>query len=716
VLYICAFQDWTDAPPFAQLFTDDLAAVDAFAKKHDVPGVSVYECVSELKPGSRRRCLDTVAASASLYVDIDLRDLVTAPDAVLKKLQQLHQTLPFEIRDSGGGYHIAVHLKERAEIDTPYYNRAIIARTALTEMLCADPAPNHSAALLRRLGTHNSKWGEARECRIIQPGAPVDITDLEAFIELYGGQPQFKRKPKTNGGARNIAEADSEGRFNRENRIANLCYPGNIHLYERDCTASLISSGVDLDNTVATVFDDVKTYIDGHPPQQPWNWDKEKRRITRLAYTWINKHPELAPTLPADLLVEYNRILQADGTPLLYWSRERKKWWVKSKTPISTAAARAKISGWQYYGSTPPEPMRWAIKGILIERGVTVLSGQWGTFKTTVALSLALSIMTGVLFAGRYRVKKPGGVIYFAPEGNGGIEYRLKALAEAAEITDVLPFAHRPDCPPLKDKKSVAPINALIDEAAAELKRTHNVDTVYAMFDTWAKAAGTEAKGEDDDSAITATVIKTLDAIGEHSECGTLIVDHMGKNIEAGTRGSSGKEAVEGLLATLGDRKMAEPITNTRLVIRKVKDGRAGFELPFTPHTIETGQDEDGDPITAILIDWGIPQDCPIKAPPESTGTALLQSRMEGLMATEGKLLDRKSGRVMAVPLDRVREKFLADFKPSRRRRGDLTEGQRLETAQRTFRRAFTDATRAGLVGYRKTNGVTWIWWVQGKG
>jgi hypothetical protein len=575
MFYIAAFRDWTDAPPFAQLFTDDPAALERFARKYDAPGVSIYECVATLKPGSRKRCLETVASIRFIHSDIDQRGLVTSQDTVFATLQRLHQELPFEIRDSGGGYHIVPHLKEPAEVDTPYYDRAVAARTAMTELLCADlGGPNHSAALLRKLGTHNSKWGETRECRIIVPGNPIDITELEAFLERHP-RPLFERKPKEDKESDNHDTAPddwSEVRFNREDHLAELHYPGNIHDYELRCTASLISSGVDLDDAVGTVFDDIKTYIDAHPPQRPWNWDKEKRRITRMAYSWVNKHPELVPTLPTDLLVEYNRILQADGKPLLHWSCEHRKWWVKSKTPISDeTAARAKTSGWQYYGSTPAEPMRWAVKGILIERGVTILSGQWGTFKTTVALSLALSLMTGVPFAGCYRVKKKGGVIYFAAEGNGGIEYRLEALAKAAGITDILPFAHRPDCPPLKDKKSAALINALIDEAAAELKRTHGVTVVYVMFDTWAKTSGTEGKGEDDDSGVTTAVTKTLEAIGAHIECGALVVDHMGKNIEAGTRGSSSKEAVEGLLATLGDRKVAEPINNTRLVVRKAK-------------------------------------------------------------------------------------------------------------------------------------------------
>jgi hypothetical protein len=503
-------------------------------------------------------------------------------------------------------------------------------------------------------------------------------------------------------------------RFDRDQRLAELHYPGNIHDYELRCTASLISSGIDLGDAVSTVADDVKTYIDAHPPQRPWNWDKEHRRITRMAYSWVNKHPELASTLPTDLLVEYNRILQADGTPLLHWSREQRKWWVKSKTPINTeTTARAKASGWQYYDTATPEPMRWTIKGILIELGVTILSGQWGTFKTTVALYLALSIMTKIPFAERFRVKRSGGVIYFAAEGNGGIDYRLKAIADAAGVNGRLPFAHRADCPPLKNPKSAALINALVDEAAAELKRTHGVDTATIMFDTWAKTSGADNKGEDDDAGISTAVTKTLEAVGAHAKCGTVIIDHMGKNIEQGTRGSSGKEAVEGLLATLGDRKVAEPITNTRLIIRKVKDGAAGFEVPFTPNKVDIGVDEDGDPITAILLDWGSPQDCPIKAPRTGAAIDLMLKCLDDAIATDGIDLDRRGGPVKAAPLQKVRERFYAKFVAKKKKGKDPTPEEAEDIRRRAFNRVMSN--RNLPIGMRTIDGITWLWRVPDK-
>ena len=88
------------------------------------------------------------------------------------------------------------------------------------------------------------------------------------------------------------------------------------------------------------------------------------------------------------------------------------------------------ISGsWKYHTGEAPTPPRWLIKSILPETGPALMSGQWGTFKTTVALDLSVCVMGDLPFAGRYRVKRPGAVLYLALEGSGMLCTRLSAIA-----------------------------------------------------------------------------------------------------------------------------------------------------------------------------------------------------------------------------------------------------------------------------------------------
>jgi hypothetical protein len=244
------------------------------------------------------------------------------------------------------------------------------------------------------------------------PGKPVDVTELETFLERHP-RPLFERKLKDSKGNGHDTGASYGGRFNRDERVASLCYPGNIHSYELQCTASLISSGVDLDDVVSTVFDDVKTHIDNHPPQRPWNWDKEKRRITRMAYSWVNKHPDLSPVLPANILAEYNRITQNGGVPNLHWSRERKSWWVKDSVASHTARKAALIiplaaSEWLSRELPPLDPL---IGAWMTTTSRILLSADTGLGKTNICMALAAHASAGVDFL-HWRAYRPARVLY----------------------------------------------------------------------------------------------------------------------------------------------------------------------------------------------------------------------------------------------------------------------------------------------------------------
>jgi RecA-family ATPase len=115
---------------------------------------------------------------------------------------------PFEVRESGGGLHLYANLKEAYENGTEHFIRAERLRTQLTELLCGDPAPNHSAALMRVLGSHNTKYGEPIEVARVAEGEPVDLTDVEAFLDLFP-RPLFEVKEEyTSFATENIVSLD----------------------------------------------------------------------------------------------------------------------------------------------------------------------------------------------------------------------------------------------------------------------------------------------------------------------------------------------------------------------------------------------------------------------------------------------------------------------------------------------------------------------------
>jgi len=332
MFYICAIPNDNRGGAFPQLYTEDLQALDKFAKEWDRPGMSVYQCVSTLHPGARRRCLETVAETAAVHIDIDTRTLATEADVVKQKLFDLSATLPFEIRDSGGGIHVLAHLKEPVEAGTPEFDRVNAVRKALTEMLCGDPMPAHAAALLRRVGTHNSKYGEPRLCQTIKPGKPIDIIDIEAFIELYNGQPQFERKPKPNDHA-NGAPADNGEELIECERVdveAELAAirPGTCNETQIRVVPALVNRGLDLDEIHKIVLDATIKGVHpewAHKTKDQLATELRSRMLSTMRNLFTNKFDPTTGAVPPWLHSSYHpkwiEVLKAGGRPVFSYNR-----------------------------------------------------------------------------------------------------------------------------------------------------------------------------------------------------------------------------------------------------------------------------------------------------------------------------------------------------------------------------------------------------------
>jgi len=306
-IYLCSLPDTKKAGRIPELITDDPAAIAAFVQRWDVPGRGVFRCVGILQEGARRRALETISHLDHVHVDIDPRTLRETSEEVLRKLRQL--PVQFEIRNSGGGFHVVAPLKEPVAKGTPEFERINQVRTRLTQALCGDPAPNHAAALLRMLGSHNGKYGgERRPVHVVQEGTAVDVLELEELADLLDGTQLFTPLPKANGHDR----AASEPRTAMEHRpvdvgerLAAMAYEGptdsGIHFTQLHVTASLLRAGVCVDDAVAEVLEATRKAVTGNPKAAKWNWVTEEHGIRRMCFDFINKNEELAVLLPDKL-------------------------------------------------------------------------------------------------------------------------------------------------------------------------------------------------------------------------------------------------------------------------------------------------------------------------------------------------------------------------------------------------------------------------------
>jgi hypothetical protein len=384
-------------------------------------------------------------------------------------------------------------------------------------------------------------------------------------------------------------------------------------------------------------------------------------------------------------------------------------WQPEAEASDAVAEQPENSKTWNYHSiNALPDP-QWLVKYILPETGTGIMSGQWGTYKTTVALDLSLSVMADLPFAGRYQIKRRGAVLFFAVEGAGTLPRRLAAVAAHRDITEPLPFAWRSDCPPLTAKNAAETICALVKQAAAEIEQKFHLPIALIWIDTIIAAARYDAAGDDNDAASAQRIMTVLAEVARRTGAFVVGVDHFGKVVETGTRGSSAKEGgADTVLALLADRELSGGVKNTRLALRKQRDGASGFEIAFTVREVETGTDSDGDPVTAMVIDWQ--EALPAAAEePEAKWTKslkLLRRVLMSMLADAGQDIRpwADGPLVHACDIGKVRDEFYRQYPV------DGTEQQKTDARRQGFNRALKAAQGNDLIACREIEGVTMVW------
>jgi AAA domain len=259
------------------------------------------------------------------------------------------------------------------------------------------------------------------------------------------------------------------------------------------------------------------------------------------------------------------------------------------------------------HGDTDPWPLKaWLIKNLIPTVGHGLLSGQSGAGKTFVVFDLAAPLWTGQPFLGR-PVKRQCGVLLIAAEGASEVRLRLDAVVRnKCGNMERAPFRWYESTPMLLQKGAVETLIAMARQADHSLQQEFGLPLGLIVIDTVAACAGYARAGDESDPAAAQAVMNVLKALAQALGCFVLGVDHFGKNVEAGTRGASSKEAASDLvLACLGDKSLSGSVSNTRLAVRKNRGGQQGQEYPFILRVVEVPElDDDGEPITSMVVDW----------------------------------------------------------------------------------------------------------------
>jgi len=381
--------------------------------------------------------------------------------------------------------------------------------------------------------------------------------------------------------------------------------------------------------------------------------------------------------------------------------------------PQSNASANLPIVHW--HGEVDIRDSRpWAVQDLIPEVGCGLLSGQWGTYKTFTGFDLAHDVMSGEPFLG-FAVVRRGGVLFIAAEGQSEVAIRLQGVIEdRGKIEGRAPFAWVETCPPLIGADAVAVLSKLAERATAKLKAEFDLPLTLIVIDTVVAAAGYAKEGADNDTATGQMLMRTLAGLSRNAGCFVLGIDHFGKDVNVGTRGTSAKEgAAEVVFAMLGEKTVTGEITNTRLALRKRRGGASGQEFPFQTRLIDMGSDQYGQPITTLVLDWSDTV-APQKAAKDnnwgrSKGVRLLRRIIMSMLVDQGVSLTpwADGPTVRALKLEAVKTEFLKSY---------YTEGETDAAKKRAKRVAFERAVRAagsdekGVIVTREIEAIEYVW------
>ena len=317
-VYVCSLPNKKgDGIPRHLFAPEGDGRIAEFIKREEGPGRGIFYCIGLLRPGATERNKETVAALPSVVLDLDLKNITEPREAVLACLRNLLLP-PSEIRDSGNGLHAIWILKEPMT-DAAGMEQTEAVMKRLVTLLAGDPLPTHRAALLRCVGSHNSKDNAWKECAVIERSdARYDIFEFQDMFDLYGDRAQLHYKLKTNGHDSEWADSSEGARHSTD--IEAMRYQGTPGMNEVFLAhmGSSLSKGDTVAETIERIVEAAERNCATDPNRPRWRHD-----LAEKATWWIEKHPEWIYTALSRELAQAWRNAQGKKRRSLIWKNGR---------------------------------------------------------------------------------------------------------------------------------------------------------------------------------------------------------------------------------------------------------------------------------------------------------------------------------------------------------------------------------------------------------
>jgi hypothetical protein len=301
---------------------------------------------------------------------------------------------------------------------------------------------------------------------------------------------------------------------------------------------------------------------------------------------------------------------------------------------------------WRFGDVLPIRPAM-LVKNLIPATGYGYIAGQWGTFKTFAVNGLAVAVAGGGTFANQEVVRR-GAVVMVELEGSNS-EARITAAAEAADVGGNLPIVLLSHDPPkmivngMLNPKLKLWCNQLV-AYGRKLAKENDLPLALITIDPQNKVAGFR---DEQSSAEGQVVSDGWTYLAKIAGCAVVIVDHYGKDQNAGLRGTSTKETNAHYI--LGTSERDKNVFAPRyLEVRKQRNGVSGVCVDFRmeEYSISMGQQtddggvEDVDVSTLVIrwegglrsVDDDDASEGPKKKGPEKTPTERALDKLRELM------------------------------------------------------------------------------------
>lgn len=227
----------------------------------------------------------------------------------------------------------------------------------------------------------------------------------------------------------------------------------------------------------------------------------------------------------------------------------------------------------------------YRVKNVLPREGIAVVYGASGSGKSFLTMDLAAAL-SGLEEWHGHRVA-PCDVLYVCQEGHNGLPQRVQAYCarHGADACHRVRYI----------TASFSLLNAGNISMLVESIESAGIYGGVVIIDTLSAAS----PGADENSSVDmGRILAAAARIREECRCLVILVHHSGKDVARGMRGHS-------MLFAAADAviKVTRDENRRTWELEKSKDGLDGKSHPFRLAVVETGTDEDGDPVTSCVVE-----------------------------------------------------------------------------------------------------------------